>query len=154
MIPAKKRAQPKPRPYIANPPLLLLLRPACLYRLRLILARVVVGIGGLLRGLNGGALELLHHQLDRFFELHVVALAPSLRRHFHLNIGSDTVVFHVPFALGVVEGEARRGDPAAIEQRRITANADQSTPGARAYQRPDMVEAEIPRRSEEHTSEL
>src|SRR6202451_409321 len=87
----------------------------------------------------------LHHYLDRFVEVRVVALTPGGGIEIDIEIRSDAMVFDFPLAVQAVDRGARRGDVAAIEQLGITADADQDSPGALADERADAGFAEIPR---------
>ena len=60
--------------------------------------------------------------------------------------GAMPVIFHFPLAVQAVDRPARRGDAAAVHQRRITPDADEAAPRARADERADFVLLEHPRK--------
>ena len=83
--------------------------------------------------------QQVHHHFDSLFQLRIVARAHSLRIVFHVNIGSDAVILHVPGPVGSVEGQVGRASETAIQQiRGIRVVADEATPGAFADERTDL----------------
>src|SRR5262245_25470779 len=74
--------------------------------------------------------QILQQPFDGFLELNVMTRSPGFWVKVDFYVGRDAMVFDVPFAFGRVEGEVRRGDGAAVDQIRITANADQAAPRA------------------------
>jgi hypothetical protein len=89
-------------------------------------------------------LQRFHCQLHSFFELHVYAFAPSGGIEVNVHVGRRADVFDFPLAFGCIETEVRRGDVAAIHQRGIAADADQTAPGAFADDRADLFAFEHP----------
>src|ERR1017187_5784183 len=61
------------------------------------------------------------------------------------DIRRDTMVLDFHLAVEAINGSARRGEAAAIDQFGITADAHQSSPGLFADQRADAGFTEIPR---------
>ena len=88
--------------------------------------------------------QLLHHDFDGFLELRVVALAEGCGIEVNFDIGRDTVILHFPLAVEAIDGSARRGDPAAINQFGISPDADQSSPCLFADKQTNAGFAEIP----------
>src|SRR5262245_15668834 len=103
---------------------------------------VVIRIRRALDGLMRILLQFLHQPADGLFELNVAAFAPGLRIEFDLDVGRDAVVLDLPLAFGRVEGEVWRGNRAAVNQRRVAADAHESAPRAFADQRADLGAAE------------
>lgn len=68
-------------------------------------------------------LEFLHQDIDCFLELEVVAFAPSFWIKLHFDVGLHAVIFHLPGAFGVEEGDAGRGHEAAVHELRIIVNS-------------------------------
>ena len=79
--------------------------------------------------------QLLHHHLDRFVELRVVALALGRRVEIDFIVWGDAVILNFPLAFEAVDSGSRRRDVAAVEQFGITADADQPAPRPLADQR-------------------
>ena|GEM_PF-4908754 len=90
----------------------------------------MLGIGG-----RRISLEELHHHIDCLFELRVVASAHSLRVVFHIDIGRNAVILHVPRAIGIVESEVRPASEAAVQQVAwVGVMTNEAAPGALADQ--------------------
>src|SRR6185437_9346333 len=83
--------------------------------------------------------QLLHQIGDGAFELRIVPRALGLRIVVDVDIRRDAAVLDFPIAFQSSQRPARRGDGTAVDQRRITADADKSAPGAFADQRTDLV---------------
>src|SRR5450631_1934795 len=90
-------------------------------------------------------IQLLHHHLDGFFELRVMALTKSRGLKIDFNVGRDAAVFDFPIAVEAVNSSAWSGDVAAVDQFRIAADTHESAPGLFADQRTDAGLAEVPR---------
>ena len=105
---------------------------------------VVVGIGrdGNFRDRMG--LQVVEDHLDSRFQLAVVPLGDVLGQVLDWNVGSDAVVFDLPFAVDALDGVARSHDVAAIEEAGIAADADQAAPGAGTDQLANAGLAEVP----------
>lgn len=88
--------------------------------------------------------EHLHHRFDCLFELRIVAFAHQLGVHHHFDIGRDAIVFDLPFALQPVNGPARGRHASAVQERGISADANQPAPSALTDNRADPELAEIP----------
>ncbi len=73
---------------------------------------------------QGMLFQLLHDHLDRLLQLSIVALTVSGGVEIDFDIGRDAVVFDLPFAVQAIDGSARGGDVAAVNQPRIASNAD------------------------------
>src|SRR5216684_5783530 len=86
-------------------------------------------------------------QLNRFFELRIVAGDNEIRPLRHNEVRIDAVILHDPFAAIVRRPERsfRRGNVAAVVQRDTAEDAHESAPGARADDRPDFLPVEEPR---------
>jgi hypothetical protein len=61
---------------------------------------------------------LFEGERDGLFQLRVLALADEGGVEVDFDVGGDAVVFDVPLAFGVVEGEVRGGDAAAVDEGR------------------------------------
>jgi hypothetical protein len=68
-------------------------------------------------------LEFVEDHLHSGFELAVLVGGFVGGQFFDSHIGRDAVVFDLSVAVEAVEGSARRGDVATVEQRRIVAEA-------------------------------
>src|SRR6516164_7181549 len=101
-----------------------------------------------------GIFGLLHFQwrifLDGFQDLVNSAVELGVAAFGHQgwivhdgDIGIHAVAFDDPFAFGAEDTERGDSDAAAINERRSAADADQSTPGARAYQRAEAGFLEV-----------
>ena len=73
-----------------------------------------------------------------------MALAPGFGIELHFDVRRHAVIFDFPGALGGVEGDAGRGDEAAIHQNRIIVNSYEAAPGALADELADADVAEEP----------
>src|SRR6185437_1231597 len=91
------------------------------------------------------SVELLHGDLNGPLELRIVTLAHELGVLPHGHIRTDTVILDGESAVQALYRYPRCGDAAAIHERRIAVDADESTPGALAHERADMVHLEVPR---------
>src|SRR5262249_58451113 len=80
-------------------------------------------------------LQLFHQVLDGSFELGVAALSPRRRIEFNLDIGADSGVLDLPFAVQAVNGRIGRGVTATVHQRGRAERGDQSAPRAFADER-------------------
>ena len=88
--------------------------------------------------------QSVQDQLDRLLQLRIAALPPQFRVELDFDVGRHAFVFHLPFAFGCPEGEVRRSYAAAIDQRWIPADADQSAPSAFPDHRPEFVPLKCP----------
>ena len=61
-------------------------------------------------------LQQLHHYLDRLFQLRIVASVHGLRIIFHFDIGRNTVILHVPGAVGIIEGQVGRAREVTVQK--------------------------------------
>ena len=90
-------------------------------------------------------LQILQRDGDGPFELRIVALTPGGGVELDFDVRRDAAIFHVELTgIGIEKTPAGRSDSAAIDQRRITANADQAAPGARADERASAEALEHP----------
>src|SRR5258707_4671027 len=89
-------------------------------------------------------LELLHHYGDGTFQLRVMSRGDVLRQLFDRYIGRNTMAFNFPIPLKTIDGITRCGHEAAVDQSRITADAHQATPGARAHQGAEARLTKVP----------
>src|SRR5262245_5890686 len=90
-------------------------------------------------------LQLFQQVFDRPFELRVAALSPRRRIEFDLDVGADSGVLDLPFAVQSVDRRVGRGVEAAVHQRRRGERGDQTAPRAFADERADLRLAEEPR---------
>src|SRR5437763_12425810 len=88
--------------------------------------------------------QLLHHDLDGFFQLRVMALSVSCGIKIDFNVRRDAMVFNLPLTVEAVNSRTGRGKTATIDQFRITADSNQTSPGLLANQRTDAALAKIP----------
>ena len=90
--------------------------------------------------------EQVHHYLDCFLELRVVALAPKLGIQLDFEVRLNAVILHVPLTVGSIEGQVGRTGESVIDQvNRVRVVADESAPGSLTHQRPDSRFPEEPR---------
>ncbi len=88
--------------------------------------------------------QLLQRDCHRALQLRIVPRVHSFWIKLHFHIRCDAVILDIPLAAGIEESEIGRGNRAAIHQRRILRDANQSTPGAFAHQRSHVRVAEHP----------
>ena len=89
-------------------------------------------------------LQLFEHDGHRALQLRVVSRRHVFRQHLHFDIRRNAVAFDFPFTVEAEDRIARRGHIAAIEQRRVPTDADQSAPGTHPDQGPDVGLTEVP----------
>src|SRR5262249_19728558 len=111
------------------------------------LAQVLVIVRGRREGRDDQRMlfEPLEGDLDSFFQLRVMPGSDRSGLVFHLDVRRDAAILHFPFAVQTVNGHSRRGNAAAIHQRRIVVDADQSSPSAGSDQSTDLILLEHPR---------
>src|SRR5580658_2278623 len=90
-------------------------------------------------------LQLLHDHFDCSLELRVVALPPGSGFEIDFNIRRDAVVFDLPVAVEAVDSRSWRGNVPAVDQFRIAADSDESSPSLLAHQWTEPGLAEVPR---------
>src|SRR2546428_11080966 len=88
--------------------------------------------------------EFFQQVLDGLFELRIAALTPGGRIEFDFDIGSDTGVLDLPFAVEAIDCRVGRGHPAAVHQLRDAKGGNQSSPCALPDERPDLRLAKEP----------
>src|SRR5438105_4262747 len=90
-------------------------------------------------------LQLVERDSDRALQLRIVPGGDRFRIELHFHVGRDARVLGNPLTARAEEADVRRGDKAAIHQRREAEDADQSTPGALPDKRAGFRVAEHPR---------
>src|SRR5579872_4476250 len=73
-----------------------------------------------------------------------MAVAPRSRLEIDFDVGCDAVVFDFPVAVEPVDGGARRGDAASVNQLRISSDPHKAAPGFLSDERADGSFAEVP----------
>jgi len=88
-------------------------------------------------------LERIEDLGNRTIQLRVPAVDHQRWIVQDFDIRVNAIVFHSPHTVDVVEREGRHRQPAAVNQRRTSRIADQSTPGARTDQWPEARGTEV-----------
>src|SRR6185503_5138077 len=118
-------------------------------RARLFTARdftvVVVRIRRPLGLLHGFLLQFLLQPVYGFVELEITALTPGFGVKFDLDVRIDAVILNFPLSFRVIEGKMRRSYGATVNQRRISTDAYQSSPGTLSDQGSHAGAAKHPR---------
>src|SRR5258707_12458684 len=89
-------------------------------------------------------LELLHHDGDGTLQLRVMSRSDILRQLFDRYIGRNTMAFNFPIPLETIDRITRRGHEAPVDESRVTADAHEASPRARAHQGAEARLAKVP----------
>ena len=106
--------------------------------LRFFASVVVIRKRAVCRFLRRVFADLVQRNLDCFFKLRVTALPPEFRIEIDLDIRRNALILDVEFTLSIAERNTRSRDRTAIDQRRITVDADKAAPRAFADQLSDL----------------
>ena len=95
------------------------LQPALIAAKNLRLLLMIIRIRRMVRYHHRILLQRFQRHLHGLFQLRIVASGHRRRIIFHFNVRRDAVILHFPLAVQAVNRHPRRGNAAAIHQRRI-----------------------------------